>query len=166
MKIIRNITCMLALFIASATNAQQQDVVIQNVDVQRVDDSVFVSFFTVVPPKMAKSSYCVTISPQLIDTVSMRNVQLKPIMTIGRKWKRQFKQQQRLTSRSNRVTLPATYNYDTEIYYSDTIRYESWMKEVAFSLNLEEEGCCRVNDLGNRNLGVYDLDPEIGRAHV
>ena len=149
MKTIKHIILLLVATSTSCIQAQQSKVTFESVNIERVQDKAYISFSVNAPKEAVKSNYCLIVNPELTNLDGSNSRLLTPIYISGKKWMKQFNQQQRLSKKSNRQFLSNVVSTNQNILYRDTVAYENWMKSINLVLHMEKDGCCDVENIEN-----------------
>ena len=112
----------------------------------REGDKVVLSFSAYIPEKTVKTDRRIIVTPQLYNTNDSATMDLFAIT--GKKMAKREKQKKRLKKDTSAPLYPSAANGSTMLYAA-SVPYEAWMNNaLSLRLQIEEEGCCEVKDLG------------------
>lgn len=152
-----------ALLTYSVRANQNPTVEIANLTIKENARQVMISFDAFIPE--LGSDYKLILTPVLYNESESQNLNLTPIVVIGKKRSISDKR------RKEEVQSGVKGKEGQKIPYQVTIPFESWMNEVSLRIIPAIEGCCSEKTLPHLNLVTrklihYDLKPIFDPASI
>lgn len=117
--------------------------------IQRMGGQVYVSFTVKIAPRAVRARHRWVLTPCLGNASD--SLSLNPFVVTGRIMARRDRQQRLLANHPDRdVDYRLTAGNGDTFLYTDTLRYAPWMEDgLGLRLDIDREGCCRVQAMGN-----------------
>lgn len=124
---------------------------ITDVNVEKADREIKVSFCVTPAKRAVRSNYKVVLTPYLYNDT--RSIKLPPIEVVGKQWARKEKQQRLLAGVKENTPATQIIPENKPSGYSVSIPYDrETMRTMSLRIEQTVEGCCNATLLANQSL--------------